>query len=115
MARRRPHDRTRIGHDGGGAHARVMQPANLLMRCLTSPFYFRSRGVMLRFSTAMIAIVTLAGVARAAAGVANAANYNNKASCQARSLVPEARSIDWTQAGATQHCLDAEQLAREQL
>ncbi|MFZ0127482.1 MAG: hypothetical protein WAL48_25220 [Xanthobacteraceae bacterium] len=70
---------------------------------------------MLRFSTAMIAIVTLAGVAHAAPGVATVPNYNIKAACQALSLVPEARSIDWTQSDATQHCLDAEQLAREQL
>lgn len=67
---------------------------------------------MLRFSTAMIAIVTLAGVAHAAPGVATVPNYNIKAACQALSLVPEARSIDWTQSDATQHCLDAEQLAR---
>ena len=70
---------------------------------------------MLRFSTAMIAIVTLAGVAHAAPGVATVPNYNIKAACQALSLVPEARSIDWTQSDATQRCLDAEQLAREQL
>jgi hypothetical protein len=71
---------------------------------------------MLRISTVVIiALVALAGVARAAPSVATVPNYNIKAACQALSLVPEARSIDRTQSDASQHCLEAEQLAREQL
>jgi hypothetical protein len=71
---------------------------------------------MLRISTGVIiALVTMAGIAHAAPNVATVPNYNIKAACQALSLVPEARSIDWTQSDASQHCVDAEQLARDQL
>ncbi len=71
---------------------------------------------MLRFSTAaVIALLTLAGTAHAAPSVATVPNYNIKAACRALSLIPEARTIDRTQADASEHCEEAERQARDQL
>jgi|SRR5215470_1724313 len=71
---------------------------------------------MLRVSTAaVIALLTLAGTAHAAPSVATVPNYNIKAACRALSLIPEARTIDRTQADASVHCEEAERLARDQL
>ena len=71
---------------------------------------------MLRFSSAtLIALLTLAGTAHAAPSVATVPNYNIKAACRALSLIPEARTIDRTQADASAHCEEAEQQTRDEL
>jgi hypothetical protein len=71
---------------------------------------------MLRFSSAtLIALLTLAGTADAAPNVATVPNYNIKAACRALSLIPEARTIDRTQADASERCEEAEKQARDEL
>ena len=71
---------------------------------------------MLRFSSAtLIALLTLAGTAHAAPSVATVPNYNIKAACRVLSLIPEARTIDRTQADASERCEEAEQQARDEL
>jgi hypothetical protein len=71
---------------------------------------------MLRKHAALVlAASMLAGAAQAAPGGATVPNYNINAACRALSAIPEARVIDSTQPDATQHCLDAEREAREQL
>jgi hypothetical protein len=68
---------------------------------------------MLRFSSAtLIALLTLAGTAHAAPSVATVPNYNTHAACRALSLIPEVRTLDRTQADASEHCEEAEQQAR---
>jgi hypothetical protein len=47
--------------------------------------------------------------------VATVPNYNIKAACRALSLIPEARTIDRTQADASERCEEAEQQARDEL
>jgi len=71
---------------------------------------------MLRIQTALVlAASMLAGAAQAAPGGATIPNYNINAACRALSAIPEARIVDTTQPDVTQHCIDAEHEAREQL
>jgi hypothetical protein len=71
---------------------------------------------MLRINAAlMIAASVLAGTAHAASRGASVPDYNITSACHALLALPEARTVDSTQADPTNHCIEAEKEAREQL
>jgi hypothetical protein len=74
------------------------------------------RGAMLRINAALVVAASLlAGTAHAAGNSASVPTYNITSACHALSAIPEARTVDSTQPDVTNHCIEAEKEAREQL
>src|SRR6516165_4892912 len=62
-----------------------------------------------------VAMFTLTQAVVAAPNPTAVPNYDVKAACKALAAVPDARLIDLNQTDATQHCVEAEEQAHQQL